>query len=773
MDDVSPLSPQLTVRIIKQLSNLTRRDETQMKLPKILSKESLVGGLKNIGKLRIKISHDSILTLSILLLILFIAFTIRILPLRWEIETGAMHLSEFDPYYQYSLTNYMVQHGLISPYWPTQWRDYQRWYPSGINMGSSLSSLPLTAAVFYDIVSALGVNIDLMSFCSIVPTVLGMLAVLILYFLGKDIGGKTVGMLAALFLALNPSFIQRTSLGFFDTETVGVFSLLLFSFLFLRAIEEERPIGSAVKYSIGSAGALAYFIMGWGAAYYLVGLTTLFVFVLLLLKRYTQRLLLVFSLTFGLGISISMVNPDISTSYLTSYAVLPVAGLFVLLCLSEILRNLTALRNKLLFVATFLTVLASSFTAIWALGYMHSIAGKFLSVLDPFIREGTPLVESVAEHRISSWGSIYYDLGVGILFFVLGLYFVARNPNNKNLFLLLFGLTTLYFASSMVRLLIILAPAFGLLAAVGIVGMLKPFVTMLRESPRMTTKRKFHLEHVGKEYSGVAVFLIFLILMTSFAISPQSGGIPKVIKQAYAPVTITAGSLPIAPERPVKEWFDVLKYLNDFQDSHIVVSSWWDYGYWLSILGNVTSLADNATINSTSIENIGFTFMANETQALKMLKSYNAKYVLVFTTAEYSAGNWVGYGDEGKWMWMAKISGQAEQRFIDSGLLDANSSWVDEKTFGKYDNTTNKWAWNDFGKNSTIYKLMWYAKHQWITNWLSGSDPDAGEAPTYFKQAYFAGVDLSPDDARSYYGGLVPLVCLYEIDWATYDSSSH
>jgi len=739
-----------------------------MKLPKSLSKEGIVNGLKSLGKLRIKVSHSSILTFSAVLLILFIAFVIRVLPLRWEIQTNAIHLSEFDPYYQYSLTNYMVKNGLLSPYWPNQWVDTQRWYPGGINMGDSLSSLPITAALFYDIITALGINIDLMAFCAFIPAIMGTLAVLIIYFLGKDIGGKAVGMFAALFLALSASLIQRTSLGFFDTETVGVFSLLLFSLLFLRAIEEERSIGSSLKYSLGSAAALAYFIMGWGAAYYLIGLTVLFVFVLLLLKRYTRRLLMVYSLTFGLSLLLAIINPNTSTTYLTSFAVLPVAGVFVLLCLNEIIRNLTLAREKVLFVAVFLSALMGSFIAFWSLGYMQSIAGKFLSVLDPFLRETNPLVESVAEHRISSWGSIYYDLGIGILFFAVGLFFVARNLTNKNIFLLFFGLTSLYFASSMVRLLVILAPAFGLLAAVGIVGILKPFITLLREPPKINVKKKLGLDHVGKEFSGIAVFLIFIILVTNFAISPQTGGPPKVYRQAFAPVTITAGSLPIAPNQPVREWFDALKYLNDMQDSHTVVCSWWDYGYWLTMVGNVTSLADNATINATQIENIGFIFMANETYSMKMLAAYNAKYVLVFTTVSANDGSWIGYGDEGKWMWMAKISGTAQQRFIDTGMIDPASSWVNETKFGNY--TSNKWVWSqDYGTNSTIYKLMSYGKHQWIAHQLSTtSDADFVGAPTYFKEAFFAGENLTPTDASNNYGGLVPLVCLYEIDWQKY-----
>ncbi len=63
------------------------------------------------------------------------------------------------------------------------------------------------------------------------PAIMGTIAVFVIYFLGKDIGGKPVGLLAALFLALNPSYIQRTSLGFFDTEVVGVVALLAFSLI--------------------------------------------------------------------------------------------------------------------------------------------------------------------------------------------------------------------------------------------------------------------------------------------------------------------------------------------------------------------------------------------------------------------------------------------------------------------------------------------------------------------------------------------------------------
>jgi len=742
-----------------------------------LSKEKIVNGLKSFGRLRIQTSHASIICFSALFLILFIAFTIRILPIRWEIPSGTIRLNEFDPYYQYSLTSHMVQYGLLSPYWPTPWVNTMQWYPDGLPMYVSLPGLPMTAAVLYNIVSILVPNVDLMAFCSILPAILGTVSVFILYLLGKDMGGKSVGLLSALFLALAPSFLQRSALGFFDTETVGVFGLLLFVFLFLRSIEENRSLRSSLLYSLAAGGALAYFILSWGAAYYLMGLIALFVFALILMKRYSQRLLIGYSISFGLALFVATKFPVISPSYLTSGPVVVIAGVFILLVLSEILRNNISLRTKTVLTAASLALIVGGFIVTWQFGYLGNIAGKFISVLDPFVRSATPLLESVAEHRISSWGNIYYDVGISILFFVTGLYFALRNPSNRNVFLLIFGATSLYFAASMVRLLVIFAPAFSIIAAIGVFGVLKPFFTLLRETPQMVMKSKRKLERVSKEYSGIAIFLVFILLVTNLAFSPQNGGMPRVYGQAYAPITISAASIPILPSEQVPTWLNMLSYTKTNLQSTDVVCSWWDYGYWLTLMGNVTTLADNATINTTQIENIGFIFMANETQALEMLKLYDAKYILVFTVlavGQTNSGTYQAYpvnlGDEGKWAWMARISGQASKRLVHDGFIEEAEAWTDEKAFGN-STASGSWSWNNKGSNSTVYKLMSHAWQRWVDtigNLYGITLSETTATPTYFKEATITGITVLPSE----YGGLIPLVALYEIDWEKYNSST-
>jgi dolichyl-diphosphooligosaccharide--protein glycosyltransferase len=763
-------------------------------------KDRIGDRLSVFNRIGIQMNHGTIIATAALILILFVAFTVRILPLRWEnLATGNILLNEFDPYYQYSITNHMVNNGLLSPY-TDHWVNYQKWYPFGLDMSSSLPSLPMTAAALYQFVSLFGVNINLMSFCSVLPAFIAVISCLILYLIGKDFGGRTVGLFSALFLALAPSFLQRSSLGFFDTEVPGVLGLVLFIFLFLRSLDSKRSLKGTMVYALCAGAALAYFIGGWGAAYYVIDLTALFVFVLVLLKRYTPRLLISYSITFGLALFIATKIPYISPNYVFSGAIVPVAAVFAVLLIAELLRNNISMRTKLALTGGAIAVVVGGFATLWFTGIFtqSGLQGKFFTVLDPFIRASSPLIDSVAEQRISAWGNLYLEVVIAVLFFIVGLYFTMRNPTNRNVFLLLFAATSLYFAMSMVRLLVLFAPAFAIIAAIGIISIIKPFYAILQDNPRVMVKTKKKLARVSKEYCGVAVFLIFIILVTNFAISPQTSGMPRAIQQAYTPTAISASSLPVGGAgltEPVGAWIDAVTWLNGNVPSNNVVVSWWDYGNWLADLGNVTSIADNTTVNSTQIQNVGFIYMGNENESMNMLSTYNkyndpgqVNYIMVFTvlyvyTPQAGSGYYVatpaGYGDEGKWQWMARISGQSQDRLIAEGYMNPATAWTDEYQFGGYNNDTTsqsygQWGWNDQGLNATVTELINYATVQYCDRMTAALSSQGitvipsftTTEPKYFKEAYFAGLDTSPTEL----GGLVPIVAIYKIDWASYNA---
>ncbi|MGO8807750.1 MAG: STT3 domain-containing protein [Candidatus Bathyarchaeia archaeon] len=755
-------------------------------------KERLSKRLAPFGRLRLEVSHGTIIAYSALALILFVSFIIRILPLRWEnLTSGVTTLNEFDPYYQFTVTQYMVTHGLLSPYWPSHWINTQLWYPFGLNMATALPSIPITGAVAYDVIHALGANVNMMTLCALIPPIIGVVSVYVMYLLGKDIGGRAVGLFSALFIALEPSIIERTSLGFFDTQVPGTIGLILFVFLFLRSIDNNKSLRASILYSLGAAATLAYFIAGWGGAYYMIDATVLFVFVMLLLKRYSQRLLVSYSITFGLALMIATKVPYMGLSYLTSGAVLPVAAGFVILLIAELLRNNISLRSKLTISVTALVVIVGGFSALVATGLINGsgITGKFETVIDPFIRASSPIINSVAEQQITAWGNIYLELGVGILFFLVGLYFILRNPTTKNVFFIVFAVTALFFAASMIRLLAIFAPAFAIIAAVGILSILKPFYTLLKESPRSLAKTKRKLARVSKEYSGIAIFLIFLILVTEVAFSPQTGGIPRAINQSYIPTALSASSLPIGGSSlsgPVTAWTSALSWFQSNTPANSAAVAWWDYGDWLSDIGNVTTLCDNTTYNATQIGNVGLIMMGNENQSMMMLNHYEnynnpgrVNYIVVFLVLAIQQSNGgsttyvaspAGYGDEGKFVWMARISGTYEQEYIKDGYMGTTNGlteWKDETSFGNY-SSTGAWTWNDQGENCTINELMYGAASQY-TSLLTQAGYSISlswqaSLPSYFTPVDIAGISTSPFQ----YGGLVPLVAIYQVNYPAY-----
>ena len=312
----------------------------------------------------------------------------------------------------------------------------------------------------------------------------------------------------------------------------------------------------------------------------------------------------------------------------------------------------------------------------------------------------------------------------------------------------------------MVRLTILMAPAFVILMAIGIVNLLRPFIAIITETPKMSIGKKYFTGHVGKEFGGSVLILIFLLLTLTLAFPS-----PRMYSHAYSPPTILSASVPIRPSTAVTEWTEMLQWMNHNLPESATICSWWDYGYWISVKGNRTTLADNATFNSTQIGLIGEVFMSNETMAVKILKeNFNGPdgpptHILVFTSFDSYYGGDQGYGDEGKWRWMARIANQT----VAPGFY---LEWGDNQEFTTFGNITeNQWVWNNQGMETTIYKLMQYGRSSVVTSITA-------PALKYFKVAHFSSgaklATLGTAGDQTVY--LHALVCLYEIDYQQYET---
>lgn len=747
------------------------------KTRKLFNRENLTDALRSIRVPRVSVNHSTLLHFSIFTLIILLAFTIRLLPLRW-----GYYLSEFDPYFQYRLTKNFVENGIFSY---STWHDALSWWPWGRDIAhTSYPGLAFTATILYKILNALGVistpifatnnplaTDPIYNFVIIFPIIMACLTCVVIYFFGRDIGGKEVGLFATLFLALNASYISRTYLGFFDDETVGIFGILLYSMFFLRSIDREKSKNATILYAIGAGLSLGYLFASWGASKYPVGLTVLFVAVLLLLRRYSTKLLISYSVTFGVALLIAINVPFLGLGFLKEVTNLAVLGMFLLLCVFEVSSHVKTPKMKMLLTSSFVILIGLAIFALYWSGFFTGLETKYQAVLNPFIRfVSNPIESSVQEQMPAAWGQIYYDVGIGIFFIPIGLFFAVRNPTNRNVYLVLFGLTSLYFASSMIRLTLILAPVICLLWALGLTRILRPFITLLRETPIAVRRKTRFGTHVGKEFSA-AILIVMLFMLSLTLVLPSresSSGYPRPFDQAYAPATIASSGLPIRPDQTSPDWLDALTWMRYNLPSDAVVLSWWDYGYWITTVANKTSLADNGTFNWTQIAKIGEIFMSNETRAMQIIEEFNQQaqnlgssnmitHVVAFFTFD-SSGNDAGYGDENKWIWMANIGFNNLSAWRSFGNYSLGRDGVDTSGDGQVDQLVT----NVQGLDTLMYKLMLWGKYQRITT-IEASEPQ------YFKLVYYSQKDISTPVTMS---GRNALVVVYEIDYSTYKANN-
>jgi len=615
-------------------------------------------------KLNLKASKATLATCTALILISVTAFAIRVQP-----ATYGVYLYEFDPYLQYRVTDYILKNGFPAFF---SWHDSMSWYPYGRDMFRSVyPGLPLTGAVLYQLLTTLGIQISLWDFVCYFPPFMGIMTCLAVYFLGKDLGGKQVGLLSALFIAISPAHVSRTFLGWYDDETVGIFTLVLIFIFYLRSLEPEKPWLKSTAYAVASGLALGYLGASWGTQRYAFGLIALFTFTILLFK-YSTRLTVSYGITMGLGLYITALVPMEGLGFISELTAMASLGILVLLLFREFLGVFETRRAKALSTIFFLTAISVLALTLWNVGLISGLPTKYQSVLEPIFRTQFPLIESVGEHRPSTWASFFNSLGVLVLLAPLFLFFALQKPTERTVFTAIYTLTSLYFAASFARLELLLGPAFSVAGSYTLVEILKPFIDIVRAKPLLLRRRARFEGRVSRELCVIFLVVIFIISVLPLAYLG--------IRTAQTPASILSSSVPV--RAVFTDWMQALTWIRDNLPENAVVMAWWDYGYWITVLGNKTTLADNGTLNWQQIATIGRAFISTEEEALPIMKSRNVTHVAVFVDFRshsqlsgqqgygiYQAG---GYGEENKFIWMVRIANGEFGGFNESDYIDEN-----------------------------------------------------------------------------------------------------
>ncbi len=634
--------------------------------------------------------------------ILALAFTCALIMRFYPIKYG-YYLNEFDPYFDYRATKFFVDNGWDA-YW--NWHDNMSWYPEGRNVpGTSQVVLHITAAYLYE---AFGGGMPLLDFVIAFPAVIGALTVVSMFALVRVLGGTSAGMFSALLLAFSPAVIQRGNLGWFKSEPLGLFFGILAAYLFISAIKHKE-----IKYAIPKAVA-GGIILGlangsWGGIqYFSIPVSLFFIALPFFRKDITVPMYVAIAFTvFTLITAAAVPRPGIE--FVFGLPGLAMIGSTLFLVIAFFLRRYSAPRLHVRNTEFLLIAFAAIAIGFIAEGPYISPSFRYLNAVNPFVGSSNPLVESVAEHFTPTVADYFVDFSVLLMFAGLGVWLAFRRRDDISIFALLIGITGLYVSATFARLLVFASFGIIVLAGLGLYEVTRSMMAY-REStatqaaaPKQiaaaTREERRKLEFAGRGHGASAKavkisYVVITILMLSLPMFYPFNS--NWLSSADVPAAIANGGTGYRLQ--TDDWTDALNWISKNTEPSAKIAAWWDYGYWITTLGNRTTLADNNTSNQTRIGHIAKMLISDEQSGIKIAQDLKADYILVYSvgqirfygqtnttqtnatgtaTPERIAIYTLGQGgDESKKQWFMRIGGFDERQYIErDGFTPTPEFW--------------------------------------------------------------------------------------------------
>lgn len=414
--------------------------------------------------------YSSLITFAILLIAWLAGFSSRLFAvIRFE---SIIH--EFDPWFNYRATAHMVEHGF---YEFLNWFDERAWYPLGRIVGGTVyPGLMITSGTIHYLLQLLTIPIHIRDICVFLAPIFSGLTAISTYLLTKELWSPGAGLFAASFIAIVPGYISRSVAGSYDNEGIAIFALQFTYFLWVRSVKS-----GSVFWSVGAALSYFYMVSAWGGYVFIINLIPLHVFVLLLMGRYSLRLLTSYSTFYILGLLFSMQIPFVGFQPIRTSEHMAALGVFLLLMAVGFLQSILS-RNEFKKVFMFGALIAAvvvfaGVVLLTVFGIIAPWSGRFYSLWDTgYAKIHIPIIASVSEHQPTTWFSFFFDLHILICAFPVGLWYCVKKISDERVFVILYALSAVYFAGVMVRLMLTLTPVVCMLAGIAFSSLLNVYL---------------------------------------------------------------------------------------------------------------------------------------------------------------------------------------------------------------------------------------------------------------------------------------------------------
>uniref|UniRef100_H3BAG6 Dolichyl-diphosphooligosaccharide--protein glycosyltransferase subunit STT3A n=1 Tax=Latimeria chalumnae TaxID=7897 RepID=H3BAG6_LATCH len=521
--------------------------------------------------------------------------------------------------------------------------------------------LMITSAALYHILHFFHVTIDIRNVCVFLAPLFSSFTTIVTYHLTKELKDAGAGLLAAAMIAVVPGYISRSVAGSYDNEGIAIFCMLLTYYLWIKAVKTGSVYWSAMC-------ALAYFYMvsSWGGYVFLINLIPLHVLVLMLTGRFSHRIYVAYCTVYCLGTILSMQISFVGFQPVQSSEHMAAFGVFGLCQIHAFVDYLRSKLNPQQFEVLFKSVISLVGFIILSVGtvlmltvFITPAKMAFSSLLLMYYVPGNHhLVVLVMERPLTTWliNNISIQLYLLLnfpLFPTVGLYYCFNNLSDARIFIIMYGVTSMYFSAVMVRLMLVLAPVMCILSGIGVSQVLATYMKNLDISrPDKKSKKQQDSTYPIKNEvaSGMILVMAFFLITYTFHST-------WVTSEAYSSPSIVLSARGGDGSRIIFDDFrEAYYWLRHNTPEDAKVMSWWDYGYQITAMANRTILVDNNTWNNTHISRVGQAMASTEEKAYEIMRELDVSYVLVIF------GGLTGYSsdDINKFLWMVRIGGSTD-----------------------------------------------------------------------------------------------------------------
>ena len=620
--------------------------------------------------------------MGILALSFSISFMLRSAPAEYGYT-----LNEFDPFFNYRATSFIVENGYDAY---RNWTDDQSWYPTGRNIsGTSQNALHLTAAITYQI---FGGSSTLYDFTVIFPVIVGSMTTIVIFALVRVIGGTSAGLLAALFFSVSLPILIRGTMGWFKSEPLGIFYGVLGIYLFVSGIKSDNKKIALLKLAGGGA-FISLGLSSWGGNYFFIIILGIFFLAMPFLRDdHKFQLYAIPVFTSSLLLTVLLFDRP-GSFFLTSLSGFIIIGPTIFLIVCSIVQMFSkkekALRNGLILLmitaASGIAILYASFSST----FLSIPTSRYIHAVNPFSTSSNPLLNSVSEHAVTTLSQSFSFHSVFIIFAGIAVWMILQKKNLKNydayVFVLIMGLAGVYISSAFVRLEVFASLSLIALSSIGVSMLIS---TLFKSNMSVKKPTKKSVKKSAEKPIIKLTFLAGIVVLLLVPLNVPVHGNWSNVGKNIIPTILNGGSTYPAIS---SDWPDTLNWIKTSTPEDSIIAAWWDYGYWITVMGERTSLIDNATLDTKRIINMAQILTGNPDDSWKMLQELDADYILVFVTAEQLAHSddiilysLQGGGDESKSSWVIQIAGREpiSQYIHPDGISHTDYFW-DNTLLGK------------------------------------------------------------------------------------------